>query len=555
MPKIQPQKDIAPMPHEGGSPMGGGAIAPTGAYQSGAFNPRAGMTGQGYGKTWGPDWSTQPSGGYRIPESPGGGGGWGGMQRPYGKPTGHQLSLDYFANAQVMPEGGAGSSPWDQFRNPGTSIGQPIPGGWGQSGMPLQDPSNPPIVGPGGIPPSGGGGGRYDFNLPPITGPGATAADYYKRFGIASADPIESKPGDGGGGDGGAGGGGAGGGDGTTPWSPIGMPGLARAKWEHSQKFPGAGANVQQDWYRHPSWGGHVIWNQDLGFQDFPTMAELYAGAGGPVTQEQMMGWGLTPQLGSDWREYYPNRKDYSQRMGGGGGGGAGGGGTWSGNWQDYFGGSQDWSQNPGYMEGFQMPQTDFPYPEQWRTASDAMTRFAQGLPTSTKRWWEAQQEPFERRISDQAKQTAEQMGLSGLRFSTPMTHQIADITGRESANLWSQLAQNQLGLTEAAKDRGLAAAQGLTGLGQQYLNAPQDWAQRMYGMGQGMTGLSQGALDRAYQDWMRMTPSQNPWLAQALGFSGLQSQMVPQQYQPSFMSQLLGGLGSFLPFIPGWGG
>ena len=314
-----------------------------------------------------------------------------------------------------------------------------------------------------------------------------------------------------------------------------------QAQWEHSKKFPGAGANVGQEWLRDPSWGGHVIWNKDLGWQDFPTMAEHYAGAGGPVTQEQMMGWGLTPQMGEDWREHYPDRQTKAER-------------GWTPPGRGTLGGDmvgQPVTNEQGYAGGYTMPEPQpFPYPQQWGTASDVMTRFAQGLPTDAGQWWESQQAPFERRIEDQVKQMAEQMGLGGLRYSTPMTGQIADITGRESANLWGGLADRQLGLTEAAKNRGMQAAGGLAGLGQQYLNAPQDWAQQMYGMGAGMTGLGQQGLDRSYQDWMRQTPEGNPWFQQGMGYSGMPSQMTPQQYNPSFMSQLLGGVGNLIPGI-----
>lgn len=355
--------------------------------------------------------------------------------------------------------------------------------------------------------------------------------------------------GGGGGGDGGGGGGGGGSDTETGAWSPLGMRGLGPAKWEHAKKFPGAAANVGQDWYRQPGWGGHIIWNQDLGFQDFPTMAKLYSEAGGPVSQEQMMGWGLTPQLGSNWGEYFPERQTKSER-----GWQPSGGGT-SGNFSTGGTGIGGYNPTTGWTEGGQMEQTEFPYPQQWGTASNVMTRFAEGLPTDTGAWWEAQQAPFERRISDQAKQVAEQMGLGGLRYSTPMTGQIADITGRESANLFGQLAERQLGLTEAAKDRGLQAAGGLTGLGQQYLNAPQEWARQMYGMGSGMTALGQGGIDRSYQEWMRGLEENNPWLAQAMGFVGMPSNMTSQQYQPSWLSQLLGFGSNFIPFIPGWGG
>jgi hypothetical protein len=312
------------------------------------------------------------------------------------------------------------------------------------------------------------------------------------------------------------------------------------------------------NWYRQggqtgDKWPAHLVWNRRLGFQNYADVLNQMKG-GQPIGQ-----WDLTPHM--DWWEDY-NIADWGldpANLGGAGGQGGQGGGTWTGNWQDYFTQPQgDWGQ--GWAGGFQMPEQGaqgqgFQYPWQWGQASDVYSRFAGGLPTSTEDWWQAQQAPFERTISDQAKQLAEQMGLGGLRYSTPMGYGIADITGRETGKLYGGLAERQLGLTEAAKDRGMMAAGGLAGMGQQYLQAPQDWAQRMYGMGAGMTGLGQSALDRAYQDWSRTTPEMNPWLAQAMGFAGMQNQMMPQQYQPSFLSQILGFGSGMLPFIPGWGG
>ena len=318
-----------------------------------------------------------------------------------------------------------------------------------------------------------------------------------------------------------------------APWMPFQRP-----SWFTPytyQKTEELGPNVPWNrWWRDPSWGGHVEYHPYWGFQDLRQMQDLYA-QNPNMTWQQFMQLPLTQQMSEtgDWAKYFPDRVT-------GGGDTTGGGG-----WDDGFGNyqqPQNWGQD--WMEGFTMPETQFPYPEQWQTASDVWTRFAEGLPTDVSQWWEAQQPVLQRTISDQAKQMAEQMGLGGLRYSTPMTYQLSDITGRETANLWAQLAQNQLGLTEAAKDRGMAAAGGLAGLGQQYLNAPQDWASRMYGMGAGMTGLGQDALGRSYQDWMRMTPEMSPWLAQAMGFAGLQNQMMPQQYQQSFLSQLLNALG-----------
>jgi len=379
--------------------------------------------------------------GYQIPEkrTARSGGSQGQIPQDYGKPTGARLPQDYFANAQIMPEGGTGFQPVST---------QPVGG--------FTTTANPESA-------------QYDPRNNPF----------------------------------------------TKQWN----------QWNYTGDY---GITSPQDaWYRNASWAPHNIWNEQYGFQNIGDVEKLY-GAGGDLSS-------LTPQMAASFAGSKP--KDHPTR----GGGGVGT--NYSGNWMDYFTQPQG-TQAQGWTEGFTMPESQpFPYPEQWNTASNVFTNFAEGLPTSTDAWWEAQQAPFERTISDQVKQMAEQMGLGGLRYSTPMTHQIADITGREAGNLYGNLATQQLGLTEAAKDRGMQAAGALTGLGQQYLNAPQDWAQRMYGMGAGMTGLGQQGLDRAYQDWMRMTPEYNPYFAQAMGFGGMQSQMTPQQYQPSFLSQLFGAL------------
>jgi hypothetical protein len=62
-----------------------------------------------------------------------------------------------------------------------------------------------------------------------------------------------------------------------------------------------------------------------------------------------------------------------------------------------------------------------------------------------------------------------------------------------------------------------------------------------------------QQALDRAYQDFMRMAPEYSPWLQQLMGYVGLQPQVAPQQYGQSGLGSLFGGLLGMLPFMP-WG-
>jgi len=179
-----------------------------------------------------------------------------------------------------------------------------------------------------------------------------------------------------------------------------------------------------------------------------------------------------------------------------------------------------------------------------------------------------------ERDTTAAIKQAAEQAGLSGMRWSTPLGQTAQRIAGENMANLGLGFAgqemgaleaargrqmggvdqlygfgQGTTGLTEAAKNRGMQAAGGLTGLGQQYLNAPQDWAAQMYQMGQGMQGQAQSGLDRYYQDAMRGFAENNPWVGQAMNYFGIPTQMGYQQYNPSTMSQI-GGVTSGLGML-----
>ena len=265
--------------------------------------------------------------------------------------------------------------------------------------------------------------------------------------------------------------------------------------------------------------------------------------------------------------------------------------------------------------------------PWAWTRSQELANQMAkqEGKSVGQDPWYEQAKAVAQTDIEDAIKEAAEQAGLSGLRWSTPMGRSAQDIAGRtmgrvglewtgreldalEQARQREQQAVNQLmgigqgiaGLDEAAKARQMQAIQNLMGigegvaglgesarnrqmqygnmlmgvgqgisglesqsmdralqaagmlpqLGQMYLNAPQDWAQQMFNMGQGMYGQTQGAYDRAYQDFLRMAPEQNPWLSQAFGLAGLPSNMVPQQYQQSFMSQLFGGLSSLIPGI-----
>ena len=202
------------------------------------------------------------------------------------------------------------------------------------------------------------------------------------------------------------------------------------------------------------------------------------------------------------------------------------------------------------------------------------------GMPTSYEPMYQRAKGIAERDTTKAIKQAAEQAGLQGLRWSTPLGQTAQRIAGENMANLGLGFAGQEMGaleaargrqmggmgalqgfgqgtsgLTEAAKNRGMQAAGGLTGLGQQYLDAPQDWAAQMYQMGGGMQGQAQSALDRYRQDFMRTSPENNPWVNQGMSYWGTPSQMGYQQYNPSPFSQILGGAGSLGAMGLGLGG
>jgi len=255
----------------------------------------------------------------------------------------------------------------------------------------------------------------------------------------------------------------------------------------------------------------------------------------------------------------------------------------------------QQWTE--GSALASQMSQAgQTPSPWQWGTGSNVARQMAEtGMPTSYEPWYQEAKSIVQRDTKRAIQQAAEQAGLSGLRWSDVLGQTAQRIGGEQMANLGLEFTDRQLssleasrarqlqgtqqlqqfgtgqaaieeasrqrqlqgsqqlqgfgygitGLQQAEQERGLRAASMLPGLGAQYLQAPQDWAQQVYGMGAGMTQLGQSALDRSYQDYMRMTPEQNPWVNQAMSYWGTPSQMGYQQYQPSTMSQVLGGAGS----------
>lgn len=363
-------------------------------------------------------------------------------------------------------------------------------------------------------------------------------------------------------------------------------------------------SNVNQTWWRDPAWDPHVAYNKYYGWQDWPTVTEMYGGAEGPVTWQDFKGWegqGMDRQLGPDWTKYGLGGEG-GDPGGTGGTGGTPGGFDWEAFWKNFAPG-EGWTDVPSWGEAGSPygDQGTFPYPgewgtagdvyknfaygdptqvpQEWETASGALTPMAQtGMPTTQDPWWKAMQPVVQRSIEDQAKESAEQFGLGGLRYSTPLQRNIVDIAGREMGQLGAQWTDRELqaqeaarqrqltatgqlgtlgggiaGLGESARDRALTSAGGLSNLGQQYFNAPMNWSQQMMGMGAGMQGLTDDALARQYQDYMRMTPENNPWLNMAMGFGGMNTggQFAQQQYNPSTFAQIM----NMFSMIPGFAG
>jgi hypothetical protein len=353
-------------------------------------------------------------------------------------------------------------------------------------------------------------------------------------------------------------GGGMGGGGGAfkpmagadAEWDMYTESGWDRPKWftgrpigeEQWGSWGGEGLwddKVKQQWYRHPSWGGHVVYHPFWGWQDWGNVVEQYEGAEGPVTWQQFKKFPFEKQMGTDWEKYYGDRGE------GGGGGNGGGGQGWDfGDWQQ--GSYEDTLYNPRTPQG-----QGFQFPIEWDVASEMAGNMARtGLPANWSPWYQQAKQRVNYQVKDAIDQAAEQAGLGGTRWSSALGRTAQDIASRRHADLGTAFTGQQLGALENARARQLQAGGLLQGLGQGYLNAPMNWAQMMYGMGSGQQGMHQGAMDRQRQELMRQYPEYNPWLQQAFGFSGMNSQMMPQQYQPSGFGQMLGGLGSILPFL-----
>jgi hypothetical protein len=90
-------------------------------------------------------------------------------------------------------------------------------------------------------------------------------------------------------------------------WWPSNVQNIADV-WRGSGD-PASG-NVKQNWYRSEDWpmGGGIeaaAWNPYYGWQDIADVKNRYRQATGPVTWDQFKAWGLTPNTGGNWDQYF----------------------------------------------------------------------------------------------------------------------------------------------------------------------------------------------------------------------------------------------------------
>lgn len=237
-----------------------------------------------------------------------------------------------------------------------------------------------------------------------------------------------------------------------------------------------------------------------------------------------------------------------------------------------------------------QQQQQGFNFPQEWGTASNVLTNFAEGMPTQLPQLWQqggqlasqmaqtgmpvdvsgaynAWQPLAQQQMEDFTKQAAEQAGMPGGmgRWGTPMMRQLAEQAGRMSTQFGMGQAQSQIGaeeaarqrqmggigqmyqfgaggagLAEASRNRGLQAAGMLPGLGQRYADLPMNVAQTMMGLGGEQQRQNILASNPAMSEWMRTLPENSPWLQYGMQGSQLPYMETPQQYQPSMLGQML---------------
>ena len=192
---------------------------------------------------------------------------------------------------------------------------------------------------------------------------------------------------------------------------------------------------------------------------------------------------------------------------------------------------------------------TNFPFPSQWGEASDFWSQMLEtGMPTSIEPWWQAQQQAAGVQIERAGREAAEQYGMGGMRYSSPLGQQLGRIGAETTAGIMPQYWQMGMGAQEAARGRQMGAAGALFGIGGEYARLPMEVGERMLGMSGQLQQQQMASMYPMMQEWQRNLPEYNPWMQYGMGFPYGQFGQMPRLYQPSGMSQMMdvgmGGLG-----------
>ena len=206
-----------------------------------------------------------------------------------------------------------------------------------------------------------------------------------------------------------------------------------------------------------------------------------------------------------------------------------------------------------GYTGPFTMPlmgEGDFNFPPEWGLAGMTLADMTEtGMPVDINAYAKAQLPMLQTQMSDWSKQAAEEAGLAGTRWSTPLQRNITEQANRLAQTYGADIAGKWLESQEAARGRQMGGAQGLMGLGSLYSQLPLQVSQQMMDMSGQMQGMGAAEIAPLMQEFMRTAPENNPWLQMLLGATQ-PGGYSPEMYQQGGGAQWMQMLAQMLPYL-----
>ena len=201
------------------------------------------------------------------------------------------------------------------------------------------------------------------------------------------------------------------------------------------------------------------------------------------------------------------------------------------------------------------LDMNNFPFPSQWGEASDFWSKMMEtGMPTDISPWWQSQQQAAGQEITRQGKEAAEQFGLGGLRYSSPLGQQLGRIGAETTASIMPRYWELGMGAQEAARGRQMSSVSNLAGIGGELARFPLEVGERMLGMGGEYQRQQLQGMYPMMQEFQRMAPENSPWLQYGQQFPYGQFGQQPQQYQRSPFGQWLDVGSAVAPYFMGGG-